>query len=179
MKKLLNFARLIAVLVMAVVTAWGGALYGFASHSTPPDRGGSALYERDNENFCRCAEISTNGYFIYESIDALRGFFGRTGDSRAFRYDVVQRKGVRSERCENVRFLYASLKQCCKSSYRYKCKYFGFNSELRFNPGFLHPALHSLIIKSNPQKILQRTSWMDRMGEVRTILRIGKEVRHV
>ena len=42
--------RLIAVFVMAVVTAWGGAFYVQASPSTPPDSGGSFAYERHQES---------------------------------------------------------------------------------------------------------------------------------
>ena len=44
MKKI-NFQRLVAVLVMAVVTAWGGAFYVSASPGALPDSGGSCRYE--------------------------------------------------------------------------------------------------------------------------------------
>lgn len=50
MKNHFNFTRLIAIFILAAVTAWGGAFYAQASNSTPPDSGGSAVYEYNQES---------------------------------------------------------------------------------------------------------------------------------
>lgn len=65
--KNLNLTRMAAVLVMAVVTAWGGAFYVQASQGTPPDSGGSWQYadegtykrapERENDRCCLFKEL--------------------------------------------------------------------------------------------------------------------------
>ena len=49
--KHLRFMRLIAIFIVAVVTAWGWLFYVQASQSTPPDSGGSCRYERDKKDF--------------------------------------------------------------------------------------------------------------------------------
>lgn len=65
MKNLFKFTRLIAVVVMAVVTAWGGAFYVQAAQGTPPDRGGSAAYadERPDRG---SSETEADRYYIQE-----------------------------------------------------------------------------------------------------------------
>ena len=84
--KQLRFMRLIAVFVMAVVTAWGGAFYVQASPSTPPDSGGSFAYERHQESRKSADSVgglvSAWGQRLAEGVKDSSGIL-RFGESRS------------------------------------------------------------------------------------------------
>lgn len=174
MRKRLNFARLIAVLVMAVVTAWGGALYGFASHNTPPDSGGSALYERYNENPCRCAEIGTVGNIPFWTLESAFQFIGRTYEDRY--YDCRGR--IAFSRSERHNGLENRSDQQFKRNYP-ECPCYSERHDsdqswgLSYSPESWRWRDYIFPVLSN--------KWLDCLeesGNVRSIGVSGKEVRH-
>lgn len=69
MKNFFIHTRIIAIFIMAIVTAWGGAFYVQASPGTSPDAGGPAHYDRD-ENIGGQAEFGSDGHLSIRN----RGF---------------------------------------------------------------------------------------------------------
>lgn len=95
MKNFFIHTRIIAIFIMAVVTAWGGAFYVQASTGTPPDSGGSCRYERDKKDF-GCSNRNS-------SVLPWSGFRKVINDVQGESvYSILRRHDLRYKRTRNL-----------------------------------------------------------------------------
>lgn len=145
-KQLMNTLKALAVVIVAIVTNWGGYIYA----SAPPDTGGPSRYER-GEDTLRSSEIPARSICSLGSFHAPRQFLGTAAEisARSAYAHLVQR--YESGRHISIRSL-SAVQQCNRHAAEYA------SGRMFFNPHKMgcERGVPTVVLFHQPWSICQR-----------------------